>query len=466
MRTSGDWSAGDAAGFCLVEAAVGTFATGDVLTWVGAMVGTDMLSVVSAVEEQSIRWADNAHFRFDNHNFYGLAELERMYAVSGTDYGWEFDGTLWTPLITATANDTPTWVAVHQEHVFLGYPGGSVQHSGLGEAVNFEAIEGAVEIGGGEEITGFLSGYRNSFFIFGRNQTLILQGTDAATWRLFVFDREAGAMANSVQLLDEPTTYDDRGIRGVTAVDAYGDFTVASSSGPIRPLLDRKRRAGALPIASCRVRAKSQYRLWFDDGDCIVMTFNTSMRGKVYKNFTPSRFELEAADGTTSIARVTHVASVEDDDGREVIFFAIRGSGYIYQMDRGINFDGGQVRAIMQMPFNDFGKPHIVKRFRKMQVECDAVDVSRFRVAADFDDGKQFGQRTGRDFEVSTRGGRWSEVNWSDFRWSAIPQQLAEIRISGRGRNIAPLIYSRGNDIPPYVIAGMTVLYEDRKVQR
>ena len=430
------------------------------------MDGTDSISVVSAVEEQSIAWGAAAHCRFDNYNFYGQADLERMYMVSGTDYGWEFDGALWTPLITGITNDAPTWVAVHQEHVFLGYPGGSIIHSGLGEAVNFEAIEGAVEIAGGDEITGFLSGYRNSFFIFSRNQTLILQGTDAATWRLFVFDREAGAMANTVQLLDEPTAYDDRGIRGITAVDAYGDFSVASSSGKIRPMLDRKRAAGTLPLASCRVRAKSQYRLWFDDGDCIAQSFNMSARGRVYRNFTLSRFELEAADGTTSIARVSHVASVEDDDGREVIFFAIRGSAYVYQMDRGINFDGGQVRAIMQFPYNDFGKPSIVKRFRKLQVECDAVDVSRFRVAADFDDGTQFGARTGRDFEVSGRGGRWSEVNWSEFRWSATPSQLAEIRLSGRGRNIAPLLYSRGNDIPPYVISGMTVLYEDRKVQR
>ena len=466
VRTRGEFSDGSAEGFCLVDTVSGGFGTGDILAWSGQIDATDMLTVHSAVEAQSIAWGSAAHCRFDNFNFYGQDELERMYMVSGTDYGWEFDGSLWTPLITGTTNDTPIFVAVHQDHVFVAYPGGSIVHSGLGEAVNFEAIQGAAEIAGGEEPTGLLSGYRNSLFIFGRNQTLILQGTDAATWNLFVFDREAGAMPNSVQLLDEPTSYDDRGIRGIEAVDAYGDFSISSNSGRIRPMLDRKRRTGALPIASCRVRTKSQYRLWFDDGDCIVMAFNMSQRGRVYKNFTLSRYELEADDGALTVARLNHVASVEDDDGREVIFFTVRGSGYVYQMDKGINFDGGQVRAIMQCPFNDFGKPAIVKRFRKLQVECDVVDVSRFRVAADFDDGKQTGQRTGRDFEVSTRGGRWSEDNWSEFRWSAIPQQLAETRISGRGRNIAPLIYSRGNDIPPYVVSGMTVLYEDRKIQR
>ena len=465
VRLSGDFEVthGDAAGFCLVRnTSAGQLMSGELVTWTAQTTGTDLLRVESAVRSQAINWADGARFRGDNHNFYGQDSTERMYGVTGTDYGFEYDGTLWTPLITGAANDTPNFIAVHQEHVFLGYSAGSLVHSALGEAVNFEAVEGAAEFGAGETMTNLLSGYRNSLFIFGVNQIAILQGTSTADWRLFVFDREAGAMADTVALLSEPTGYDDRGIRGVAAVDAYGDFSVASMSAKIRPIFDRKRSSGALPTAVARVRAKSQYRLYFDDGDIVVMGLNEGSTGRVYHNFSISRYELNGA-----VVIVQHVCSVEDGDGREVIFFTIRGSSYVYQMERGINFDGQQIRAIMQSPFNDFGSPALIKRFRKMLVECDAADTSRFRLAADFDDGKAEGARDAdREFTISTRGGRWDEVNWSEFAWSGSPENLAQFRIKGRGRNIAPVIYSRGDDIPPYVVSGMTVLYDIRKTMR
>ena len=464
VRTSGDYSNGDAAGFMLVDSDVGNFDTGDMLIWTNMAAAT--MQVASSVELQSITWADHASFDFDNGTLRGTAGGERMYAASATDYAWEFDGTLWTPLITGATNDTPAFVTLHQKHVFLGYLAGSVVHSALGEAVNFEALEGAAEIAAlGEGLTGFQSGFRNSLFIYGNNKTAVLTGTSAADWTVDDFDDEAGAMANTIQLLNEPTVYDDRGIRGMEATEAYGNFTVATMSGQIRPILDRKRASGALPSASCIVRAKSQYRLFFDDGDVIVLGLNMGRTGKVYPNYSITRFEIQVA-GQTEIGVVTHVASVEDDDGREVIFFTMQDSGYVYQMERGINFDGEALPAIMQLPFNDFGQPAVQKKFRRIIIEANTEDVSRFRVAADFQDGKQEGVRPTADFEIASRGGRWSEVNWSNFRWSGMPEALAELRVKGRGRNIAPLIYSRGDDIPPYTITGCTVLYDDLKLQR
>ena len=461
VRTAGDYSAGDAEGFCIVTAPAGVFTTGDLLGWTGRVDGTDMITVVSSVEEQSIAWDDGARFDFDNHNFYGQDNLERMYAVSGTDFGWEFDGTLWTPLITGVTQDRPIFVAAHQEHIFLAYPGGSVVHSGLGEAVNFEAISGAVEIGAGEEATGLLSGFKNSLFIYGRNQTLVLQGTSAADWNLDRLSREAGAMRGTIQMIGEPTVYDDRGVRGFEATDAFGDFSIATKSGPVRPLLDRKRDAGALPTASVRVRRKSQYRVWFDDGDCLVMGLNMGRRGDIYPNFSITRFEYLDGMGATQTAIVDHTCSVEDGDGRERIFFTIRDTGYVYEMEKGINFDGADIPAIMQLPFNDFGRPTLRKCFKRMQIEADTEDGSRFRVAADFNDGKRQGLRPDYPFEISSRGARWDEANWNEFRWSGVPESLAEFRCAGRGRNIAPLIYSRGAEIPPYVVTGITVMYTE-----
>ena len=53
-------------------------------------------------------------------------------------------------------------------------------------------------------------------------------------------------MAGTVQLMDEPVCLDDRGFRNVTATQRFGDFSIATISEQIRPLLDRKREGGIL----------------------------------------------------------------------------------------------------------------------------------------------------------------------------------------------------------------------------
>ena len=142
-------------------------------------------------------------------------------------------------------------------------------------------------------------------------------------------------------------------------------------------------------------------------------------------------------------------------------------TGYVYELERGVNFDGDEVHAVFQLPYNDLGSPAHIKRFRKLQIECDSDDISHFRASANFHDGREVQQRVAVDLPVSPGGGFWDISSWGGFVWGGGDvDNIAEARLGARGRNIAPIFYSRGDFIPPYVISGMTVLYVPTKLQR
>ena len=240
VRLKGDYSDATAEGIMIIDPGVGGLQASELLAWTG-QTDDDQVRTSSVPQNQDIAYDDSARFRFANYNFYGQASGARMYGVSGTDFGFEFDGEVFTPLVTGVVDDKPIHIATWQNHLWLGYVGGSTVASALGMPVNFDAIEGAAEVATGDEITGLLAGYRGTLFIFGRNRVATMKGTSSADWIANELDVEAGAIANTIQLLEEPTCYDDRGIRNLSATQQFGDFSVAALSEKIRPLLDAKR---------------------------------------------------------------------------------------------------------------------------------------------------------------------------------------------------------------------------------
>ena len=171
--------------------------------------------------------------------------------------------------------------------------------------------------------------------------------------------------------MDQPVCLDDRGFRTLQATEQFGDFSIATVSSRIRPLLDLKRDGGILPIAAARIRRKSQFRVWFDDGDCIVGNY-VRRRGYVGIEYTRSTVDhYDASDKEGKKPRVgvlQSICSVEDTDGRERIFFTLKNSGFVYEMDRGDSFDGHRIPGLLRFPWNDFGAPHLIKRFKKILI--------------------------------------------------------------------------------------------------
>ena len=406
--------------------------------------------------------------RYEIRNFFAGAGTRRLYMASGVGPAFELsaDGVA-VPVYTRPDDpdsDRPEFVGFQGSHLALGYSTGQVAISSLGEPHRFDGTAGAAEIGTGGEITGMLSGFRNVLFVFGPNRTSVLTGETSEQFALRVLSREAGAAADMFQELTVPYIWDERGLRSITTVDAIGDFSINEITGTIRPWVEEHRRNRIMPTASVRVRAKAQMRVWFEDGDCLVLGL-IGQEPEVSQVFSVLSYDFpREASGSPAIVR--HTTSEEDANGQERVFATFDGAGYVYELDRGVSFDGFPIRSYLRMGHNDLRSPLQQKRFLKVAIEgvSSGLGRSQFRTFATFDDDLRDSE--GPEVSVGARATRWDEARWNTFNWDEVVARLGETRVAGYGRNISVQVLAESADAPPHVLTGCTVLYEPRRTRR
>lgn len=445
VLTSGSWAGGDAAGYLYLSNQSGTFQAENLD--VGA--STNLATIAS--DSSALALPAGGRYEFINHNFYGASDLRRMYGVNGVGRGFEFDGTVFVPIRTGMATDVPLHLAAHKNQLFFAFAGGSLQNSGIGDPLDWTILSGANEIGIGEEITALLSDVSGVLIVFGRNNISVLYGSDSSDFALTVLADDAGGVEWSVQRIGTPVYLDDRGLRSLSTTQAFGDFKVGTLTQMIHPLFEAKRAAGVSAIASVRVRAKDQYRLFWDDGTGLFIYFGRKQP------------EILAFDlGKTVYA----ICSAEDSSGNEIIFFG-SSDGYVYQLDKGTSFDGEEVNAFVRLPFNHVGTPTQEKRWHKATVEVDAGPGTALAVIAEFSYGNPDQPATAElDFTVRGSGGFWDEANWDNFYWSSPVEGLAEAYIDGIGRNVSLVIVSSTTYDQPYAVHGLTLHFSYRRLVR
>ncbi|TFH51408.1 MAG: hypothetical protein E4H01_00520 [Lysobacterales bacterium] len=278
--TSGAWSTGDAAGWLIISSKSGAFqaenldegANSDVCT-----IGGDFAAATLA---------PGGRLDYDISNFADPAGSERVYCADGVNPCYEFDGTVFAKIRTGMTADTPTHVKVHKNQLALSFVG-SFQHSSLGNPFEWSVITGALEIATGYVITGLHTqpGSDSSggsvgvatLMIACRQRIFILYGNDVSDWVLVRYREKIGVYEWTIQEVAQTLFLDDRGITDFQTAQRYGNFDHSALSGRIRTLINEKR---PLAVASCVVRDKNQYRLFFSDKTALYMTMNgTDSRG-------------------------------------------------------------------------------------------------------------------------------------------------------------------------------------------
>lgn len=448
--TGGSWAAGDASGSLILSSQTGTF-TAENLNISGGAANVATVAGNSA----AITRAPGGKCDLTVYTFAGAAGTKRVYGADGVNPGFEFDGTVYVPIYTGMAADTPAHVACHKNYLFFAFAGGSLQFSGVGDPYSWDVILGAGELGLGDDITGLLSGYQQALIVAGRNRISVLQGSvfsgAQADGVMQPISEEAGCIEWSLQHLSIPVFLDDRGVRDLTSTQTYGDFRTGTRSVLVKPWLDAKRRNGASVTDSLRVRDRDQYWLFYDDGSALAMD---SGSGK------PAFMPL--ALGFT----VRCAVSTEDADGAERLY-AAGSDGYVYRLSSGNSFDGGSVTALVRLAFSHQGSPSAVKKYHSATLEVTADPTATIYFTADFSYGSPSTPSTAeQSFSVSGSGGFWNEDNWDQFYWSAQVEGQASARTPGRGTNVSFAIYAEAADEPAHVLHGMTLLYDPRKLQR
>lgn len=446
--TSGDWTTGDAVGF-LIFASQSTAFVAENLN-----VGANLNVATVAGNSTANSLPAGGRYEFDVEAFSEIGSEKRIYGVNGVGPAFEWDGTVFVSLANGEPNDTPTHLRCHKQHLVLGYEDGRMIVSAIGNPYNYEALLGAQvskhKMGGA--FTALIGPYAGALFCCGRDRTAILYGSDSEDFTLQENAKFAGAKEWTAQLLDQPLYVDDAGLRKASSGSQFGDFSIGTLTFLIQPILDGYRAGGITPVGSCVVKAKSQYRVFFSDGSGLAYFI-----GRKDPMILP--FDLGR--------RVYCITNCQDASGQEEIYFGDE-NGMIYQLDKGLSFDGQAIEAYIRPAFNHFGEPERNKRFTRGVLQGEFPDKTRIYYVTEYDGGEPTTPPSvERSIEIAGNGGYWSQNdNWNDFDWSAAYIGKMRFKLFGKGANLSTAFITSDAYKRPYTLTSLDYQARQRGIDR
>ena len=447
VKQSGAWGS-NAAGDLVLSGITGTFSAAETIT--DGASG----SATGSGAQAAITLPAGGKYRSVSHNFYGASDLRRLYFVNGEGYAHEWDGTVLAPIRTEvpSGKDKPQFVATQANHLILGYRGGSVQLSGTGLPLSFDAVDGAAEFGFGEDLTGIKSNTKTSTVITGRNKIGYLTGNSSTDFILKDISEDSGAVADTLEVVGEPYFLDDLGVRGLNSAETFGDWNIGTATQLVEPLIRSKREGGVTAVGAMRVRSKNQYRLFYSDGSGISVYFGNETPESMSQlvNFTP-----------------TCVYSGEIANGDEILLMGAD-DGFVYEMDAGTSWDGENLVAFLRTPFMHQGAPNVVKRYHRAFLDvADGGPETTLSYSADYGYGDpDLAGSTDTDLVVTGGGGFWEAFFWDTDYWDSVVQARADLELQGIGPNVTISLIHEAAYEQPHTITSITVNFTPRRTLR
>jgi hypothetical protein len=387
-------------------------------------------------------------YYFDIYNFAGGLTTRRLYGCNGVGRAFEFDGTTFVFIRSSAATDTPRYIKAHRRYLYLAI-GSSLINSSVGDPHRYVVNEGATEIAVGDTINGLASLPGEALGIMCRNSSFQLTGASASTWTLGVLRSDVGAVYGSVQTMGDTFMMDDRGITSVAASDTYGNFTSATVSVEIQPVVDTARNK---VIGSYVVRRLGLYVIILNDGFSIVMGANArSLLGftLLKLGFTP-----------------TCAFSGEDNTGQERVLVG-SSDGFVYELGKGQSADGANLEAFIRVAYNSSKSPRIRKRYRKAVMQAVAQNYASLRFSGELSYGDpSIDPIRQQDIGMQGAGGFWDSSNWDEMYWDSQDVYEPEAGMAGTGTNVTLTLYKNNALDIGHVLQGAIIHFTPRRLQR
>lgn len=448
MLRTGTWTVAGA-GTLIISTITGTWQSGEAVQVGG------VTKVTSSSLATDITRAAGGKLDFFNANFTGSTDTKKMYGADGVNLAFEFDGTNYIPIRTGMTTDTPSHVVVHKNHLFLSFRG-SVQYSGVGAPYAWTVVLGAGEIATGDEVKGFQiqsgSAASASLAIFTEGKTFILYGTPGGSdFQLVPSGDDIGAFEFCFQSVGNDTMMlTNRGIQRLRAVQDFGNFSYASVSDLVQPLMTAKR---GLQLCSTTLKTRKQYRVFFSDETAITV----GLTGNKISGIMPLDYGMP----------VRCVCTAEVADGSEVTMFG-SDDGYVYQDNSGTSFDGEPITAWIRLPFNNLRGPRVRKRYRSAILELVVGGYTELQVTYDLGYGTlDVAQGIAAiDQQLLAAGGYWDSFVWDSFTWDAQAVGNPRVSLDGIEKNISMLFYSSRDQDDTHTLQGITINYSALRLER
>lgn len=446
VTASGTWTGNTAAGILVItNPSGGNFAA-------GAATITGGINVTLGGIQTAITIAPGGKYQFSKYNYFGQPTTKRIYGADGVNKAFEFDGTTYVPITTGLLNDHPSYIASHLSYLFLGFEG-SIIFSAPGSPYRYSAVDGAGQIAVGDSVSGMItlpgSQTTSTLAIYQQANTSFLYGNDVTSFALRTFNNGIGALPFSIQNLFDTFVFDNLGVITTKTTLNYGNFLPNTLTRNIYPFIVQERSK-----VTCSVPAfdKAQYRVFFSDGYGIWITsINQQYLGAGIVQFPNPVY---CVDGTDLI-----------DHSHAIYFGSNDGNGFVYQMDKGTSFDGGELLARFTMAWDAIKSPRILKRFRALSLEFQSSNYAAVSL------GYQLGYSTSQIIQQATanltaniaNSAIWDSFTWDAFVWDGVALFPTDLSIDGTAENIQVSIYSKTNYIQPFNVNSVIYHYTPRR---
>ena len=423
-------------------------------------------------------------YEWENHNFFAGTGTLRAYGVNAVDtFAFELDengvvSPIFFPPSPAAANPDegnpggpPFLIEEHRNYLWFAFPGGRFINSVQGEPLLITGFLGSNEFGAGDEITGMVSVVGSVLDIFTNRESRGLFGFDASDFELKLLAEKSGSRLYGAQKIDTVYTLDDLGISSLARTDAFGDFIGSTVSQLIQPIVTGD--VQDLFTVSTIVRASNQYRIYFTDGSGFIMYVpsvgDMNRQRQAQGEGTRTKVQFGVMQYPFAVSRIWNT---ENGDGMERSYFITQesgaGFGYVMQDRKGINFDGEVIRSFIRTAFNFLKTPSIRKRFRRVDMEIDAEKPTTLRLIADLSFGVSDAESVTAepDTTINAGGGLWDLAEWDEFFWDGQARNNARANIRGTGEAVGFTIFNESATTRSYIMQGLTVHYEPRRLQR
>lgn len=383
---------------------------------------------------------------------FGGANNTRIYGCDGINRGFEFDGTVYVPIVTGNAVDTPTRLAIHASRLFLAF-GSSVQFSVIVKPYQWLAVNGAGEFAMDDNVTDMISlpgsGGGSAMLIASLKSTSILYGTTSSTFERVPYSVGIGAVSDTAQRMEQTYAFSERGIIKLDQSQNYGNFDTATLTFNIRPFVESRR---TLAVAGGLNRDKSQYRVFFSDGFALYATIVNGQYMGSMPIYMPDVMSCWCEGETPS--------------GSETSFFGST-NGFVYRLDSGTSHDGVAMDYRILLNYNTMGSPRLRKRFMRASLEMTGSTYASIGFSYELGyTSSQITQPGTVDYSAPFSAVNWDSFTWDNFIWDGKTLGPTEVAMNGTAENIALRFSGRSAIYDSFTINSAILHYIPRRELR
>lgn len=446
---SGAWGTSDAAGrYIITEPAGGSFSGGAFDT---ATMGSAPSAGDGVYHGTAITLAPSGRVRADAYNFTASLATKRLYGCTGVDREFEFDGTVYVPIVTGMSSIYATSVVCHKNYLFYAYRS-SLQRSGVGRPYAWSVILGANEVGTGDEITNLISLGGNTeaaaLMVTCRN-ALYVYYDNGTTARMDPLSRISGAQADSVQDIGGAVALDTPGVVRYPATQDFGNFAWDTVSMDIQSIAREQECA-----CSVFVTGKFKYRLFFEDGTAISGLPRAKGGG----------FDWSVINYGKSIVVACH-----DEIAGVARTFYGDNNGWVYEADKGRSFAGDPITYALKLQPMSQRSPMVSKTYREAQLEVQAQSHCTLYTSAEF--GGPDGDEAQGATEQTTTEQPGSPLiydlsNYDQTYWGVSSVSRKAVPCEGDGTSVALTLAGESDNELPHTVYSLTFFYTPRRTER